>query len=46
MLAAIGFSLDAAGVVSLHVKEYDWIGRPVDGRSRIVELTRLDDLLV
>ena len=46
MLASIGFSLDGAGVVSVHIRLHDWFGRPIEGRDKIVELTRLDDLLI
>lgn len=46
MLASIGFSLDGAGVVSVHIRLHDWFGRPIEGRDKTVELTRLDDLLI
>ena len=46
MLASIGFSLDAAGVVSIHIREHDWIGRHIEDRDKVVELTRLEELLL
>ena len=44
-LAAVGFSIDSSGVLSIHVREYDYRRRPVADRAKVIELNRLGDLL-
>lgn len=42
--AVIGFSLDASGVVSIHVHDYDLLNDRMDPVGHTIELTRYKDL--
>lgn len=42
--AVVGFSVDASGIVSIHVRDYDILEGKISEKDNVIELTRFGDL--